>query len=44
LALVHAALTYFLANREEIEASIARDEAEGDEAEAQWRRERHLEV
>lgn len=44
LAQVHAALAYYHANRDEIEASIARDEADGDAAEAQWRRERHLGV
>ena len=33
LAQVHAALTYYHANRDEIEASIAADEAAGDQAE-----------
>lgn len=40
LAQVHAALAYYHANREEIEAAIAEDEAAGDEAEAEWLRSR----
>jgi uncharacterized protein (DUF433 family) len=40
LAQVHAALAYYHANREEIEAAIAEDEAAGDAAEAEWLRER----
>ena len=35
LAQVYAALTYYHANREEIEEDIAREEAEGDEIERQ---------
>jgi len=38
LAQVHAALTYYHANREELEAAMAADEAAGDQAEAEWRR------
>jgi uncharacterized protein (DUF433 family) len=40
LAQVHAALAYYHANRDEIEAAIAEDEAAGDAAEAEWLRER----
>jgi uncharacterized protein (DUF433 family) len=36
LAQVHAALAYFHANREEIEASMATDNAAGDQAEQEW--------
>ena len=36
LAQVHAALTYYHANHEEIEAAIAEDKAAGDQAEAEW--------
>jgi uncharacterized protein (DUF433 family) len=36
LAQVHAALAYYHANREEIEAALARDEAAGDQAEQDW--------
>jgi uncharacterized protein (DUF433 family) len=36
LAQVHAALAYCHANREEIEAALARDEAAGDRAEQAW--------
>jgi uncharacterized protein (DUF433 family) len=38
LAQVHAALTYYHANREEVEAAIAADQAAGDRAEKEWRR------
>ena len=38
LAQVHAALTYYHANRAELEAAMAADEAAGDQAEAEWRR------
>ena len=38
LAQVHAALAYYHANREEIEAAIAADEAAGNQAEAEWYR------
>jgi uncharacterized protein (DUF433 family) len=40
MAQVHAALTYYHANREEIEAAIAADEAAGDQAEADYYRSR----
>jgi len=40
LAQVHGALAYYHANREEIEAAIAEDEAAGDAAQAEWLRER----
>jgi uncharacterized protein (DUF433 family) len=36
LAQVHAALTYYHANREEVEAEIAADDAEGDRAEEEY--------
>lgn len=38
LAQVHAALAYYHANREEIEAAIAADEAAGDRAEKEHER------
>ena len=38
LAQVHAALAYYHANREEIEAAMAADEAAGDQAENEHRR------
>jgi uncharacterized protein (DUF433 family) len=41
-AQVHAALTYYHANQEAMEAAIAADEAAGDLAEAEWRRSRGL--
>ena len=37
-AQVYAALAYYHANREEIEAAIVEDEAAGDRAEAAWYR------
>jgi uncharacterized protein (DUF433 family) len=40
LAQVHAALAYYHANQEEMEAAIAEDEAAGDQAEAEWYRSR----
>ena len=40
LAQVHAALAYYHANRDEIEAAILEDEIAGDEAEAEWYRSR----
>jgi uncharacterized protein (DUF433 family) len=40
LAQVHAALTYYHANRDEIEEAIAADERVGDEAEAEHFRSR----
>ena len=40
LAQVHAALAYYHANREEIEAAILEDEIAGDEAETEWYRSR----
>jgi uncharacterized protein (DUF433 family) len=36
LAQVHAALAYYHANREEIEAAMAADSAAGDQAEQEW--------
>jgi len=39
-AQVYAALAYYHANREEIEAAIAEDAAAGDRAEAEWYRSR----
>lgn len=36
LAQVHAALTYYHANREEIEADMEADETAGDQAEQAW--------
>ncbi len=36
LAQVHAALTYYHVNREEVEAEIAADDAEGDRAEEEY--------
>jgi len=39
-AQVFAALAYYHANREEMEAAIAEDEAAGDSAEAEWQRSR----
>jgi uncharacterized protein (DUF433 family) len=41
LAQVHAALAYYYANREEIEAAMALDEASGDRAEQTWYNLRH---
>ena len=38
LAQVHAALAYYHANREEMEAAIATDKAAGDQAEQEWDR------
>jgi uncharacterized protein (DUF433 family) len=38
LAQVHGALAYYHANRDEIEAAIATDEAAGDRAEAEYHR------
>lgn len=47
-AAIHAALAYYFANHEQIEADLAADEAEGDrliaEQEAAWRREGRLPV
>jgi uncharacterized protein (DUF433 family) len=40
LAQVYAALAYYHANRAEIEAAIAKDEAAGDSAETAWHRSR----
>ena len=40
LAQVHAALAYYYANRAEIEAALARDEAAGDQAEMRCTNER----
>jgi uncharacterized protein (DUF433 family) len=37
LAQVHAALAYYHANREEIEAAMAADKTTGDQAEQEWR-------
>jgi hypothetical protein len=38
LAQVHAALAYYFANRNEIEASIVEDEAEHDRLEQEWKK------
>lgn len=38
LAQVHAALAYYHANREEIEAAMATDKDAGDQAEQEWYR------
>jgi uncharacterized protein (DUF433 family) len=38
LAQVHAALAYYHANQEEIEADLATDKAAGDRAEQEWYR------
>jgi uncharacterized protein (DUF433 family) len=43
LAQVHAALAYYHANREEIEAALALDEATGDQAEQAWYQQRLIE-
>ena len=43
LAQVHAALTYYHANQDEIEAAIATDETAGDEAERDYYLSRHEE-
>lgn len=37
LAQVHAALAYYHANREEVEAAMATDQVIGDEAEQAWK-------
>lgn len=36
LAQVHAALAYYYANQEELDAAFAADEAEGDRVEREW--------
>ena len=41
-AQVYAALAYYHANREEIEAAIAEDQAAGDRAETEWYRLRRV--
>lgn len=38
LAQVHAALAYYHANRDGVEAALAADQAAGDRAEEEWRR------
>jgi hypothetical protein len=43
-AQVYAALAYYHANREEIEAALAEDEAAGDRAETEWYRSRFVAI